>query len=422
MRFNLSKSAGRLSAVGIVVLFPGFFVYHTLLSWGVIPPFIAGLFGPASAALAVAFAVMMLRLLPALVREGGVFVVMVFVCIVYVGVWTVAHYIGLAGIANRVAVSQSFEMLVMWYALYMVGCYLAIDSKYVIRAFGIFFWIALGFVLYQVVATGSVMYYARRSAYDSSFVASYQGFARSALVVAMFLSVVKQSAIKRALIVLLGCVLMFILGARSEMFGFMFGVTALMAVLATRSIRDQVVLMCTVSGIVAMSFFALDHIETSRQLELFSMTESSSWNERQRLSALAVDQIIAQPVVGSFGSHITEQGETGYHAHNVLSAWVNYGVVGFVLYLGLSVAALFGSMYRVCVQGSRESIWLMAFVFNLVILLLIILVKGVFWPLTALGWGLYTQAVLSEKRHPYRLNKQGSIHVDLPPHVRTSAI
>ena len=120
------------------------------------------------------------------------------------------------------------------------------------------------------------------------------------------------------------------------------------------------------------------------------------------------------PIWGSFGSHVT-RGSIGSYAHNYLSAWENYGLIGVTTYLMLTIVACVVGAYR-CFGGGRYStLWLFSFVVNTICLILVIVSKPVFWPLVAFGWGLHAKAVgEAQEEAKSRIRPQVQPSVEVP--------
>ena len=138
----------------------------------------------------------------------------------------------------------------------------------------------------------------------------------------------------------------------------------------------------------------------SRIFEVLDISSSKSWAGRLALQRIAIDQIAENPLLGKFGGHvITEdtgkfaKGHTGRYAHNALSAWVTYGLAGFLLYVSLALFAFLVPARQVIMKQRNEPLWVLAFIVNFVCLLLILVSKPVYWPLPALGWGILAQAL-----------------------------
>lgn len=146
---------------------------------------------------------------------------------------------------------------------------------------------------------------------------------------------------------------------------------------------------------------AADPPQLSRQFEVLDISSSKSWKGRFALQKKALGQIAENPLLGKFGGHVLTEdtgkftkGHTGRYAHNALSAWVSYGLAGFLLYVSLTLFGCLVTGRHVVFRRVDEPLWTLAFTLNLVCLLLIIVSKPVFWPLPALGWGILAQALI----------------------------
>ena len=140
----------------------------------------------------------------------------------------------------------------------------------------------------------------------------------------------------------------------------------------------------------------------SRIFEVLDISSSKSWAGRLSLQRKALDQIAENPLMGKFGGHVLREdtgkfakGHTGRYAHNALSAWVAYGLAGFIIYVLLTLYGFLVPARQVVLNRQDAPLWTFAFMLNFVCLLLIIVSKPVYWPLPALGWGVLAQALLN---------------------------
>ena len=138
----------------------------------------------------------------------------------------------------------------------------------------------------------------------------------------------------------------------------------------------------------------------SRQFEVLDFYASSSWADRLYLQGIALEHIAENPLMGKFGGHVLQQetdnrpiGHVGRYAHNVLSAWVGYGLIGFLIYVSLTLLSLLVATGQFVLKRQDTPLWTFAFMLNFVCLLMIIVSKPVYWPLPALGWGVLAQAL-----------------------------
>jgi O-antigen ligase len=164
------------------------------------------------------------------------------------------------------------------------------------------------------------------------------------------------------------------------------------------SVRYLLIVLLAFFGISIAVWVGFDHLVTSRQAEVFDLEEASSWVARMELQERAIAHILESPVLGQFGGHV-EFGKTSGYAHNFLSAWVNYGFFGVALYLYLIVVATVGSGLKIWKKKTVPAYWELTFLFNAVSLILVFVSKSVFWPVPALGWGVYALALILDREH-----------------------
>ncbi|QOR38942.1 hypothetical protein HNO52_10760 [Billgrantia diversa] len=414
----------RASAIGFYVLFPGFILYHTLVAMGMIPPVLGGLFGVVSVLMFVVYCALLPSQLYVLLATTRGYALVTLSFFTYVLLWSVGNYGLIGGSVMRAALTQTIETLVLWLVLFVLGYRVPLDSPRLTRAFWIAFVLIAGYLMLHVATTGQWMFFARRmieaevEAGDS--VSTYQGYARSALVLLLFLIAVNERAVVRAVLIVLGAFVMFVLGARSELYAFI-ALTALLLMLwAGMSVKYMLTLLAVVAVLIALVVSQFEALAGSRQLQIFDLSGTSSWLARQNLGQRAVEQILASPLLGRFGGHIASADVTGGYAHSMLSAWVNYGLLGFALYVGLTLSAFVGAAYRLILMGDRSADWVFAFSINFVCLLLMVLAKPVFWPLPALGWGAFANAVVASRQERGSTDTQQAVtngfHHDEPGH------
>lgn len=393
MTLHTTRIAGSLAFVGFMALFPGFVIYHLLVMGLQLPPLLAGFFGPVSVLLLLMYAPLQPKLLRSSNRAAQLFILEVFLLLAFLLAWSVAHRVLAPSPVVLEAFSQSWRALVLMAATFLVGLYLPLESGLLRRM--TFFFLGLSTVLLvgHYVRTGDPMFYAR-ALFGVDYGASYQGFARTALVLAVLALVSSDSQLGRVAAVICGLIAIWFLGARSELVGFLLATLLFFGIigLQSRSIQVSGVILAPVLALlVSMN---LDAIDGSRHLQLLTLAEASSWQARLGMNEIAMAQIRESPIIGAFGGHIEALGSSGAYAHNALSAWVSYGLLGFIGYVGLTVVATSHSLWKVVVRGDLRIQWVAAAVFGMVVLVLIIASKSVFWVLPSFAWGLYGNALL----------------------------
>jgi len=392
------------AGLGFLLLFPGFILYHFSLAALRIspPPILDGGFGIVALLTVLVLGIFAIRSILELEWEARFpfYVVLVFAFFSYAVVWSVLHYLFIDASYIWSAFVQVLQTVVLLVATFLVGWFVPIGSIWVKRVITFSFLAILAYLLVYVAMTGEMFFYGRKWFGVDEGVASYQGFARSMLVISLFLIAVKDGLYAKVFVTVFSVFVLFVLGARSEFSAFVAVTMFACMVFLLKDPRyplliGAAVIVCAV-GIFANS----DIVLQSRQLELLDLSESSSFQRRVALQSIAVDQIIENPLRGQFGGHVAEGGSTGAYAHNALSAWVSFGVMGFLLYIGLTVQAVMGSAIGFIRKGGNTPTWTLSLLVNVACLVLMVGAKSIFWPLPGLGWGLYVQARLRKGREP----------------------
>lgn len=397
----------RLAMFGLVALFPGFFFYHLLVATGAIPPVLGGLFGVVSALLFTLFVLKLPVDMVSLLRRSPSYMLLIFVLFAYCFTWVLLHYVFVSEGYIEEAALQAMESLVVWVSLFFVGVHLPYESAQFRRLIEISFIAIAGFLVFFVIDTGRVMFYAR-AFYDieeSLPVVSYQGFALSALVVSVFMLSISRTVVAASGVVALSVFSLFILGARSEFYAYLLLLSMLLLVYSFKYVKWFAVSVLVVVVVGAAVIIHFDTMIASRQLEVLDLSQSRSWSIRQQVESLAATQIAESPVMGFFGGAVAATGGRGNYAHNALSAWVTYGLVGFLLFILAIALAAFKSFWYLTTRPRADAWWSASFAINFISMVLVLIAKSVFWPLPALGWGLFVNAAWHERRR--RIELQG---------------
>jgi O-antigen ligase len=371
-----------------------------MLSAGYIPPFLGGLFGPMSLLYFMIFLILFPFTYRKILNASPLFYASTLLFFIFCFCWVLAHYLINKEPYIEMASIQALSSLVMWLALFFIGIHFSYENKIVVRLFIVFFIIISIGLIYFTFATGKTMFYAIRlfDVEDDAGVASYQGFARSALVCATLVFCYKQNFYKRVATALASVIILFLLGARSELYGFLFFCGIYFMAISTKRLKWLLLSICLLVIICLVVVLNFEWLLQSRQLEVVDLSQSKSWIERQHVQDMALKQISDNPVFGYFGGHIADTGKMGSNAHNALSAWLAYSFLGFFTYLALTVVATVHSFICLMKFDDISPRWLFAFALNSICFLLVIASKSVLWALPALGWGMYVNAIINHKQ------------------------
>ena len=121
--------------------------------------------------------------------------------------------------------------------------------------------------------------------------------------------------------------------------------------------------MAVVAG--ALGFFASERLshEEFRLLSLMDWDTDLSTQGRGHLNTAAWNEIKENPLFGNYGHYVADNPEgVAAYAHNILSAWVNGGLFGFILYLSCVVIGVLALIqgWSASQAGSRSALLLAA--------------------------------------------------------------
>ncbi len=385
--------------LGFVLLFPGYAVYHYLAASRWIPLFLGGLFGNISLGLAItslAFSFWLLRFHV----WGGLAQAQFFIASwTYFFVWTVIGYLSVVGEPHAIlALRESISALMMWLAAFFVGSFYPIKTT-AQRVILLGFAIVLVCVLVHAMAVhqsllGPLLVFA---AGDPDLQTShYQGVGRSIMVTAIVLSALTPRHWQQLAVLSLAVAALLALGSRAHLFTTV-GLTVATLLLSTLSAKRRIALaVFTVVAATAL-WLGWSVFLGTRAAEVLDLSTSGSWQARLEVQALALDVIRTSPLLGEFGYHLREIGAGGY-AHNALSAWTEFGLVGFLLYGSLITYFTALSFRKLLSLRTSSRLWRMSFGLNLASLVLALAAEPVFSAVPALGWGFAVNAILEERR------------------------
>jgi hypothetical protein len=315
-------------------LFVGFFFYHQAADNELIPRFLGGYFGVVSVFVSLLLgAKFVLRLsssssysIKLSVFDFSFFLLLFFI----VSVAAINYVIGdLAGRSEMLlwSISGVFFNLVV----YMIG------RSYEFSVANSRLMLLTGAVMLAVVYLNSVdgRFYVWRPYVDDN-TPTYQGYGRSLVLVGFLLIAYSRNIAQAVLTSAAFIPALFLNGGRTE---FILFIVSFLCLLAYSVARMRYGLI----GLLAMSFIIISAglllaptlqsiLPDSRILELFELSISSSALERAHLTDVALATVSQNPLLGDYGSYFITESGVGSYAHNLLSAWVNLGFLGFMGY------------------------------------------------------------------------------------------
>jgi len=362
-RFLFSGVLERLPAAIFIALFPGFFFYQSVVGFGLAPPFLGGYFGILASA---SFPVLMVLFFRQ-VLSGKIVLSHIdatFFCILLIN--CVAALLGYSHgvvIGNEDLLVWSFSGVVFVSVCYFLAHLIEFKSSF---SFRLLLLLTVGMVLIVLLSAESGVFNLRAFSEDEESVATYQALGRSLAVSGVLIFAWTKSSIVRLGMFLLMLVALFLNGARSEFAFYVCSVGAIFLLMGLRSSNSKyLIVFVIVVAVVLLTLFwdeILAALPQTRMLEMLDSDSATSAEARSDLRNEAIRSIQESPLLGAYGSYY-HLGGVGFYSHNLLSAWVNLGLVGFVSYLFLmfSLFRVLYSCFYSGLDGSRDFILALGF-------------------------------------------------------------
>lgn len=316
-----------LANTSFYLLFPGFFFYNFAIARDIMPPVLGGYFGVVAAAL---FAPLLMLNAKVSLRNIQLPSLLFFIILFLIIFISIVQY-SLGSPENF-----SIEMFAwnMKGLLFNVVCFMVAASMTINGSFRMLCLLSLLMYLVVVFNVGNqgIFHLKQEAGMAMDSVSTYQGLARSLVVVLLLTTALCFRRYSMGyFLVFFGIVALFLNGARTEFAFYMLSLIVFFLFYSITSLKTVLVLCGLLLISVFLTVIAAEMLPQSRMFQLTDITSSSSFQSRQEMFWYGVEQVIENPIFGNYGSY-TAIGGIGSYPHNLLSAWVNLGLVGFVLY------------------------------------------------------------------------------------------
>lgn len=309
-----------------ILLFPGFFFYHSLLGLGRISAFLGGYFTVVAIILMsplIFFYVIAIKKYKNYFSKFDLYIVLFL--IYYALVLAIQFLIG----TDSIIVQRYVQSLIFFMDTYIIFRMIDLDDKKFVALAALLLVLMSAITVYFSI-DGFFYLQALDEAKNPESLATYQGFARSYIYTFLILVSLAQSIGIRFLLYGLATASLFLNGARSEFSAVLFAIPII------ELYHTKYKLFSITPFILALILFAanvqaiVDMLPNNRTVQLFDLSQSSSAIAREQLAIIAWRTIIQNPIFGDFASY-----PDGHYAHNILCAWVDFGLPGFLLFAGL---------------------------------------------------------------------------------------
>jgi hypothetical protein len=384
------------------LLFPGFFYYHTLLGTGTTGAFLGGYFSPISI-------VYMLPLVFVYYRRLRLDQRRLSAIDMHYGLFN-AYFLAVVAVnaaagANRAIVVNHLVCILFMVNTFIMFSFIDFEHRQ-FRLMALASLAAMSTIAFSFSVNGVFYLGALGIARDAESLATYQGFARSYLMTFLPVVAFTRSLPLRLVLYAVGAATLFVNTARSEFAALLFAIPIFEFYFS----RHKMIFAGLVVVIGMSIYVHLDDIiaalPESRILELVDLSHSTSANKRHHLTVYAKQTIAAHPLLGDYASYAP-----GYYSHNVLSAWVDLGLFGFVYVLAITIIPAIPMFFKEYFAGRRRPEFILGF--SLACCTVLLLISSHFFTDMLIGatLGIYSQ---------YRFERKYGKH--RPPHLSPSPL
>lgn len=417
---NLASLQRMAAQSAFLLLFPGFFFYQTGIGIGVLPSFLGGYFTPVALALMPFLAGIYLLE----VQKSRQFLTRID--FVFWGFILYFFFIVAFNYADRKSadVVKNHLLAMIHYVVVFSIFRLADFNAKRFRQLALISLIGMTLIIFYMSVDG--LFYLKQlgESADSDSVATYQGFARSYFVTFLVVVPFMKARTSRMLLYAICVPALFLNGARSELAA-VIAMVAIFEVFHSRS-RLKAVLLIFAGAALALAFWGAlsELIPATRSRELLDLSSSHSWETRMFLLSYALQTIAANPLLGDYGSYVALYGHAGSYAHNIFSAWVDLGLLGFVYVLAMCALPLYFLFSEIVsrkrsaeiTRSARHEELLLAFSLMFVTMLMILTAKSFTYMLIGAALGRYayyrSMNVYAQSRTPHlRSSAQRHAHL-----------
>jgi hypothetical protein len=375
------------------LLFPGFFYYHTLLGTGTTGAFLGGYFSPISLLYMLPLALVYYRRMrrdPCRLSSIDLHYALFNAYFVAVVVVNAAAGATPAIVAHHLA---GILFMVNTYFLFVL-----IDFEHrQFRLMALASLAAMSAIVFTFSVNGVFFLGALGIAKDADSLATYQGFSRSYLMTILPVLAYSRSLPLRLILYASGAATLFVNTARSEFAGLLFAIPIIEFYYSRHKLVFVGVAVLAALLVTAHMDEIVASLPDNRVLELLDLSQSTSANKRHHLTLYAKQTIAAHPLLGDYASYTL-----GYYSHNVLSAWVDLGLFGFVYLLAITAVPAVPMFFKEYFAGLRRPEFIHGFALACVTVLLLISSHYFTDMLIGATLGAYSQYRYERKHGKYR--------------------
>lgn len=378
----------------LFLIFPCFFFYQSLLGMGIITPFLGGYFGLITAALSIPvlshYAVTLIKTRKLSIPDCLYFSFNTYFLIVVL--------FNLPNMQDKTIPYSHLASIMQSLVLYCIASQLNLKSRQ-LKLLCYLSLTAMSLIIISCSTQGSFNF--RASGVIVENLASYQSFALCYFVIFTILIQSVNTTKHRLPIYVIAITALYLNVARSEFIGALLFAACYEFFISRRktifipSILFISIPVITISATLAITLDAT--IPENRVGLLLNPTQDQSALMRNEFASSGLDKISQHPILGDYAGY-----EPGSYIHNILSAWVDLGALGFVAFIFILLIPT-----ALCTQKailSREMDNSLALCLSLLIVTITLLVAGKYFTylLVPISLGIFSNISREWRRHAIR--------------------
>lgn len=415
-----SRIAEKLALAAFLIVFPGYYFYHYFAAAGLIPLLIRGWFILGCVATAASLGTIFLLSKPTAGLQRtihglfGTLIAIISISVAY-------HYFFGQNFQRNPAIAVHVAATVAsLVSLYLIGYFVLATTP--VRSAATICLFAMAGLAIVAVDPNTLQFIATKRFNAPVGIAEYQGFALAFVATAILALGLNWGSRMEPVVLAIGFATLLILGSRSDFYGYGLIVLIWIVVSTLRKRLFTVAAGVAFLAILTASMLYLPpliadtlsrtqqtHIpappakteersqhgrssdytlDIARQTTIVDLSQSESWSFRKGMLTRGWDDIKSAPFWGVYGGQTKNGYPIGSYIHNALSAWRQFGIVAFLIYIALCAAPPLLAAHQIFLKRSNDPLWVATLYFGAFCLFLVAATKAIFWPLPALAWGL----------------------------------
>jgi len=363
-----SVSGKFIVQAAFILLYPGFFFYQTLLGIGAIGAYLGGYFTIVALVLLVPLVLAFIGALRSHKNYVSNFDLWLVLFVIY---YFAILAVNFAAGADQIIVERYVQSMIFCFETYVIFRMIDLEDKRFIMIVAASLLI-MSVITYYFSIGGFFFLQALDEAQSPENLATYQGFARSYVYAYLVLiSVTRFMPIRYLLYAIATCAL-FLNGARSEFSAVLFLIPIIELYFSKHRVYAIFILIFLIGFIGASIDEITSMLPENRILQLLDLSHSTSAVARQHLSRNALQTISENPIFGDFASY-----PDGHYAHNVLCAWVDFGLFGVFFFMSLLIWAAVSLFLSGFFSKKKSAYFLLPWSFICITILWVLTAKNV---------------------------------------------